>query len=122
MGEPRLYPATDRCPVHIYDSEGLTTSSEPQKKLLKDFIHSRRIARDSKGLEEDIHVVWWVVDAATSRIDQDGVASFARDVLAGTITILILNKCDLATTETLEKIERDIEVQLSWLPACAHFK
>ena len=115
-GPPKLYPATPECPIHLYDSEGLTIESALQKQMLKKFVQERKDAVVALGsLGNDIHAVWWVVDASTGRVDTSGIKEVASEVFADVITFIVLNKCDKALVDDVDAIVAALEV------SSAHF-
>jgi predicted GTPase len=113
------YPAINGRTVHLYDSKGL----EPMKEKtflsnLEEFI-AQRNTEMKNDITKGIHCVWYsshlsciclaltsnryVLNAATARWSE-GDTQIVRDILHHIPTIIVLNKCDLATELQIDEV------------------
>lgn len=91
-------------PLVIYDSAGYEATKE-QEFLTKvsDFIEERQ--QQGKGFEEQIHFVWYVINAASARVED-----FDKEVLdkineKNIPAIIVLSQCDRAKDDELDGVK-----------------
>jgi len=98
----KYFPASDACPVHLYDTKGFEATSPTGNQDIMDAVQKvvadcAAIARthefDSPAYHsERIHCVWWVVD---NRCEQSLVQKVQQALSSERIPlIIVLNKCD----------------------------
>jgi uncharacterized protein (DUF697 family)/GTP-binding protein EngB required for normal cell division len=100
------YPATAQCTVHLYDSKGLEPLDQGFRSQLKEFIKQQHKSM-SNDITKGVHCAWYVLNAATPRWTQ-GDTSIVRAILCGIPTIIVLNKCDLATSMQIASVSNSI--------------
>jgi len=118
-----LYEATEKCPVHIYDTKGFETLSDNSDALsqLKDLVEERKQAvaqyppDDPVAVKEQLHAIWWVIDVAGGgRFNPESVETVARLFSeTGVPIIMVLNKCDVEESYVRE-VERSVREHCLW--------
>ncbi|CAJ1434963.1 unnamed protein product [Effrenium voratum] len=96
-----LYPATESCPVNLYDTKGFETDGD-QLEQLKKLVEERRRASERHNVEDParvselLHLVWWVVDVISGGRFNPGHMQKVCSLLHknGIPVIIVLNKCD----------------------------
>ncbi|CAJ1359872.1 unnamed protein product, partial [Effrenium voratum] len=96
-----LYPATESCPVNLYDTKRFETDGD-QLEQLKKLVEERRRASERHNVEDParvselLHLVWWVVDVISGGRFNPGHMQKVCSLLHknGIPVIIVLNKCD----------------------------
>mmetsp|Transcript_7840 Transcript_7840/g.32980 ORF Transcript_7840/g.32980 Transcript_7840/m.32980 type:complete len:426 (-) Transcript_7840:43-1320(-) len=100
-------------PVVVYDSKGL------EDGFSEEFIAETRAffegLRKRPRLQEHIHAIWYVVNAASGRFESFE-AQLIREVFAPTPVVVVLNKCDVASADQLNAMEQAIASFCNQLP------
>ncbi|MFN7412862.1 MAG: GTPase family protein [Dolichospermum sp.] len=95
----------DKSLVVIYDSAGYEMGKENQfKQDVFNFINEKK----SVNIEEQIHLVWYVVHAGLKRFehfDADIIKMLQNERVP---VLIIISQCDIARAEEINKIEEDI--------------
>jgi len=118
-----LYEATEKCPVHIYDTKGFETLSDSEDALaqLKELIEERRQAvakylpDDPAAVKEQLHAIWWVIDVVGGgRFSPKSVEDVAKLFSETNVPIImVLNKCDVEEAYVRE-VERSVQEHCLW--------
>ena len=118
-----LYPATDACPIHIYDTKGFETldGDETALEQLKQLIAERRDAAnkyeadDPDRLKEQLHVVWWVIDVlAGGRFRPSSIHKVYQLCNNDAIpVIMVLNKCD-THADFVHEVQSQVREHCPW--------
>jgi GTPase SAR1 family protein len=121
-------------PVTIYDSKGL------EQGFAQEFIEDAKTfferLRTSPELGEHIHIIWYVINAAAARFEPFE-AYLVGQVFASVPVLLLLNKCDMASSDQIKEMKQTLEsysfpnckgiylvvadrknYNQSWCPAC----
>ena len=93
-------------PLVIYDSAGYEAARE--KEFVTGVINFLE-EKQKEGVEKQIHLVWYVIDASSARVEE-----FDRDVIntigkTGTRAIIVLSQCDRARDEEISEIKRALK-------------
>ncbi|MBD2183420.1 50S ribosome-binding GTPase [Planktothrix sp. FACHB-1355] len=96
----------EKSPVVLYDSAGYESNKETEfvESTLRFLEELRR-----KGIEEQIHLVWYVVNASSARFEY-----FDRDIINKLYeqqvpVIIVLSQCDRAKPNEIYEIKRTID-------------
>lgn len=117
------YPATNECPIHIYDTKGFEAIGDNQDVLqqLKDLLAERRAAASTFGKEspeyikEQLHAVWWIIDV----LGGGRFSPQVMDVVKTTFeqeqipVVIVLNKCDTAA-DFVRGVEQQVQEHCPW--------
>jgi predicted GTPase/uncharacterized protein (DUF697 family) len=96
----------EKSPVVLYDSAGYESNKEAEfVESTLSFLETLR----RKGIEEQIHLVWYVVNASSARFEY-----FDRDIInklsdQQVPVIIVLSQCDRAKANEIHEIERTID-------------
>ncbi|NEP29511.1 GTPase, partial [Moorena sp. SIO3I6] len=89
-------------PINLYDSAGYEANKEQEFKVnLFNFIENKK----SEGLESQIHLVWYVINAASKRFegfDADIINELNRLAIP---VIIVLSQCDIVSYEDIYKLK-----------------
>eukprot|EP00435_Cladocopium_sp_Y103_P045077 s917_g12.t2 len=115
-----LYRASDRCPVHIYDTKGFETL-DAQLEQLHQLVQERRSAAgrypldDPRRIAEQLHAVWWVIDViGGGRFQPEQMLNVYKLLQHdGIPVVLVLNKCD-AEEDFVQGVEHSIREHCQW--------
>ncbi|MUG94095.1 GTP-binding protein [Scytonema sp. UIC 10036] len=102
------YPANSEeyFPVVLYDSPGYEATKEREwVNRVFQFLEQKK----AQGLEKQIHLVWYVINAASARVEY-----FEREIITKLTeqqvpVIIVLSQCDRARRSEIEGIERFLE-------------
>ena len=93
-------------PVVLYDSPGYEATKEAEwVKNVIDFLDKKK----TKGVEEQIHLVWYVINASSARVEyfeRDILTEINKQYLPG---IIVLSQCDRARAKEIEEIEKVLD-------------
>lgn len=101
-----FYEAKDEAPINLYDSKGHETNDTTFNGRLYEFLDDRAKAM-TNDITKGIHSVWYVVNAAQARWSP-GDTDIANRIRRNFPLIVVLNKCDLATNEQMDAVEKVI--------------
>jgi len=93
-------------PIIIYDSAGYESGKDQEfVKKVFDFLEQKQ----AKDIEDQIHIVWYVLNAASARVEY-----FDRDIInkineLNIPAILVLSQCDRATEKEIKGIEEALD-------------
>ncbi|MDY7006626.1 MAG: GTPase domain-containing protein [Cyanobacteriota bacterium] len=93
--------------VNLYDSPGyepgvgVPNFVEKTKKFLNE--------KNSQGKEEQIHLIWYLINASTARLTQADIDILEKINQNNIPAIIVLSKCDIAQPHEKEQITRVIE-------------
>lgn len=92
----------------LYDAQGYEVGVEKQKEFLEEVVAFAKQLQD-KPIEEQVHVVWYFLQASTHRI-----LDIDRDLLKSIHGIMIpiaavLSKCDAVTVDELKNLESEVK-------------
>eukprot|EP00004_Rigifila_ramosa_P011314 TRINITY_DN2403_c0_g5_i2.p1 TRINITY_DN2403_c0_g5~~TRINITY_DN2403_c0_g5_i2.p1 ORF type:complete len:641 (+),score=115.78 TRINITY_DN2403_c0_g5_i2:2419-4341(+) len=95
----------DRRPIALFDAKGLECGEDLDRSILdiKDFIQ-----RHSPTSEKPIHVLWYVINSATSRF-QPFEARILKELFCDIPLVILLNKADCSTDADRKKLHQVIE-------------
>ncbi|NEO19706.1 MULTISPECIES: GTPase domain-containing protein [unclassified Moorena] len=91
-----------RKPINLYDSAGYEANKEQEFKVnLFDFIETKQ----AEGLEAQIHLIWYVINAASKRVE-----GFDADIInelngLAIPVIIVLSQCDIVSPEDIDKLK-----------------
>jgi predicted GTPase len=93
-------------PVVVYDSAGYEAGKE--EKFVSD-VHNFINQKQSLGADKQIHLVWYVINASSARVEL-----FEKNIIdqinqVGIPVIIILSQCDRAKPEEISEIKATIE-------------
>ncbi|NEO43801.1 MAG: GTPase domain-containing protein [Moorea sp. SIO4A3] len=91
-----------RKPINLYDSAGYEANKEHEFQAnLLNFIETQK----AEGLESQIHLVWYVINAASKRFegfDADIINELNRLAIP---VIIVLSQCDIVSYEDIYKLK-----------------
>ena len=118
----------DTQPIVLYDSKGLEVGmqfDEFKQSTLEFFakneddVHETHLNKNyeggAEGLEKKVHLVWYVINAASGRVE-DFEEKVCRELFGRLPIIFLLNKADIATEEQKASL-RDVVNEME-LPNC----
>jgi len=109
----RRYPdegSDNGMPIVVYDSAGYEAGKEAEfVKNVSDFIHQKQEEGQREGVDKQIHLIWYVINASSARVE-----NFEKDIInqinkQGIPAIIILSQCDRAKPEEIEGIKAAID-------------
>eukprot|EP00931_Biecheleriopsis_adriatica_P077773 TRINITY_DN5126_c0_g1_i8.p1 TRINITY_DN5126_c0_g1~~TRINITY_DN5126_c0_g1_i8.p1 ORF type:complete len:798 (-),score=129.70 TRINITY_DN5126_c0_g1_i8:124-2517(-) len=99
------YQATERCPIHIYDTKGFEPLADNSDVIdqLRELVQERQDAASQHDVDEPcyvterLHAVWWVLDVAGGGRFDPQLMRLIHDVFKNVNIpiIIVLNKCDV---------------------------
>lgn len=95
-------------PINVYDSRGLEDGYH--EEFIADTIKFFDTLRSQPQLKDHIHVIWYVINAASGRFEPFEIYLISQ-VFAPTPVVFVLNKADVASAEQLAQIETLIHAQ-----------
>ena len=99
----------DKCniPVTLYDSPGYEAGGDAMTFVRKTFRFLDEQRR--KGPEEQIHLIWYVINAASARIQEFDINILNKINTDNIPAIIILSQCDRASQEEINSLKLAIE-------------
>lgn len=94
-------------PVVLYDSPGYEAAKELE--WVDKVLHVIEEKQSEKDLEKHIHLIWYVINAASARVEK-----FEEDIINQIANkhvpaIIVLSQCDRASKQEIESIENALD-------------
>eukprot|EP00743_Colponemidia_sp_Colp-15_P008701 GILK01009476.1.p1 GENE.GILK01009476.1~~GILK01009476.1.p1 ORF type:complete len:662 (+),score=66.69 GILK01009476.1:50-2035(+) len=89
-------------PVILWDTKGFERNSTAEMEAVLKFISKRN--QEGSDLEFRIHIVWFLINAASHRIEQADLDLAAKLEGLGIHFMFLLTKCDLVTKEQVDSM------------------
>ena len=88
--------------IKIYDSKGISfTDTTNYTRNIREFMNDKKE-------DEQIHIIWFVINSATGRI-QPFEEELCKGIFKDKFIIFVLNKCDISTQSNRKTIHDSIE-------------
>jgi uncharacterized protein (DUF697 family)/GTP-binding protein EngB required for normal cell division len=92
-------------PVVIYDTKGYEIGSDGERQFLDEVVS---LVQANRGTAEDIHIVWYCIQASGHRVTDADKEYIAKLRASGKPVAVVLTKCDLVTESEIEDMRAEL--------------